>query len=191
MSPFFANILLKDFDRAIEKANLSMVRYADDLIILAVSEAECFDIHNFCKKELAKLSLSIPDPGPASKTQIYSPTKTAEFLGVGIVINGHDYVINILEAQTQTIRDRIFSFSDFSKLVKEGVTIAKLGQRMEGMISGYLAAYSYCMNVAQLEMALNKTRSDTLKKIYVKDLGMDFSSLSEEKMRFLGLVSDI
>lgn len=54
--------------------------------------------------------------------------------------------------------------------------------------SGYLAAYSFCNHIAQLEMVLNSARSDTLQKIYVKDLGIDLSNISEEKRQFLGLI---
>ena len=187
LSPFYANLILRDFDSEIQSQGLSMIRYADDLIILCKTEKECSDTHETCKKELDKLSFSIPEPGDKSKTRIYSPDETAEFLGVGIVPSGKDYVINILKPQTNKIRQRIMDFSDFNILLDKGVTISKLGQRLEGIISGYLDAYRHCDNLTQLRDALDYSRDKSLRKIYADGLGIDLKGLTEEKLRFLGL----
>jgi retron-type reverse transcriptase len=73
LSPFFANLILKDFDRLIEYADINMVRYADDLICFAGSQNACEDIHGHVRESLAREKLQIPDPGSNSKTQIYAP----------------------------------------------------------------------------------------------------------------------
>ena len=187
LSPFYANLVLKNFDSEIQSKGLSMVRYADDLIILCKSKEECHYIHNICKLELNKLTLSIPDPGVNSKTQIYNPEEIAEFLGVGIVPSGKKYAIKILKDQKNKIIQRIMDLADFKALMSEGVTIAKFGQRVEGVISGYIDAYSHCDNLSQLTEALDYSREKSLRKIYVDGLGMDLTKLSPEKINFLGL----
>lgn len=92
LSPFFANLILKDFDKNIEANEYKMIRYADDLIIFTDSHSECLEIHEFCKNLLNTLELRIPEPGHDSKTKIYRPDETAEFLGVGLVRAGETYV---------------------------------------------------------------------------------------------------
>lgn len=189
LSPFYANLILRDFDSEIQLHNLDMVRYADDLIIFCKTKEQCLNSHNICESELNKLLLSIPEPGPSSKTRIYKPSEIAEFLGVGIVPSGKHYTINILKGQTDKIRQRIVDYSDFDALLKEGVNITKLGQRLEGVISGYLDAYSHCDNIVQLNDALNDSRDKALRKIFVDGLGMNLKKLSHEKLYFLGLMN--
>ncbi len=70
-----------------------------------------------------------------------------------------------------------------------GVNITKLGQRLEGVISGYLDAYSHCDNIVQLNDALNDSRDKALRKIFVDGLGMNLKKLSHEKLYFLGLMN--
>lgn len=187
LSPFYANLILRDFDSEIQSKGFDMIRYADDLIILCKAEDECSNAHDICKVELNKLKLSIPEPELGSKTEVYSPGKVAEFLGVGLVPSGKKYSVNIAKLQTEKIKQRIIDFSDFKTLLDEGVTIAKLGQKLEGMITGYLDAYNHCDNLKQLSSALDSSREKALKKIYVDGLGMNLELLSPEKNRFLGL----
>jgi RNA-directed DNA polymerase len=187
ISPFFANLFLGDFDRCIQSKGLSMIRYADDLIIFCETGEDCLNAHKICRDELSRIHLSIPEPGPNSKTKIYKPTDVAEFLGVGVVPMGNTYSINILKVQTDKIRQKIDSLSDFNTLIDDGITIAKLGQKLEGLVAGYLEAYSYCDNLSQFGSALDVACDNSLRKIYVDGLGMDLKILSSEKKAFLGL----
>lgn len=187
LSPFYANLVLRDFDTEIQKQGLHMIRYADDLIILCKTKELCLKAHDICKSELKKLSLSIPEPDIKSKTVIYQPNDTAEFLGIGIVPNGKQYSIIILKDQKNKITQRIIDLSDFKTLLEEGITISKLGQRLEGVISGYFDAYSHCDNLNQLSDALDSSRDKALIKIYTDGLGMNLKTLSPEKIKFLGL----
>ena len=70
LSPFFANLMLRDFDASIENHGLNMIRYADDFIILSSSKTKCFNIHKLCKEELAKIELNIPEIEDKTKTKI-------------------------------------------------------------------------------------------------------------------------
>uniref|UniRef100_UPI001F1392BC reverse transcriptase domain-containing protein n=1 Tax=Alcaligenes xylosoxydans xylosoxydans TaxID=85698 RepID=UPI001F1392BC len=58
LSPFFSNVLLREFDEALVKRQYQAVRYADDLIFFADSEAECLKIFDYCRAELG----GWPDP---------------------------------------------------------------------------------------------------------------------------------
>lgn len=78
LSPF-SNVLLQKFDEALVKRRFQAVRYADDLIFFADSEAECFAIFDYCQAELGRLGLEIPSIGEGSKSEIYAPAASAEF----------------------------------------------------------------------------------------------------------------
>ena len=95
LSPFFANLILQPFDNAVVQANFPAVRYADDLVFFAPNEQKCYEIHSFCRTELGKLTLEIPDISPDSKSCIYPPETPAEFLGLGLcLINAKERLIN-------------------------------------------------------------------------------------------------
>lgn len=78
LSPILSNFVLREFDRIFARRGFGLIRYADDLIVLAGSRDECERIKEITISELAKLKLSI---NPA-KTVIYSPEQPAEFLGM-------------------------------------------------------------------------------------------------------------
>jgi RNA-directed DNA polymerase len=67
LSPFFANLLLKNFDESIQNANISMVRYADDLICFCETNDACSAAHDLVGAALLKEGLAVPPVGPQSK----------------------------------------------------------------------------------------------------------------------------
>ena len=151
------------------------------------NESQCREIHNFCESELSKIGLSIPAPAPSSKTQIYGPDDVAEFLGVGLVKAGNKYTVKLLKQQKKKILQQLQDSVEFNQLIKNGVTIGKLSQRIEATISGYVSAYDFCENRPQLEQALDKTKAEALSKIYEQDLGINLTKLSAEQKHFLDL----
>ncbi len=187
LSPIFANIMLRDFDRHIELEGINMVRYADDLIVLCDSEDECVKVHRDFVSELSKIGLTIPDPGTGSKTVIYNPSESAEFLGVGLVPNGTGFSLDILSAQTTKIYQVIQSIANFDTLAKEGVTIGRFGQKLDGVISGYLAAYDYCDNYKQFEQGIASAKKKALQALYEDGLGLSLASMTDSQRFFLGV----
>ena len=190
LSPFFSNLVLKNFDKSVEQANFKMVRYADDLIIFASSEQECLDVHAFCKSELGKIKLAVPEIGDKSKTIIYHPTDIVEFLGVGIKPDNRDitgYSLQILKPQFKEIRNKFLHLADMAHLRHEQLTLTQLGRRLDGMIAAYLGSYDYCDNVAKLEENLLFWKNETLSRIYKNELGIDVDKLTDDQRHFLGI----
>ena len=77
LSPLLANIYLHAFDKAMTRAGIRMVRYADDLLLLCRSEGRARQAFNHAQKRLATLKLQL-NP---NKTQIASFDNGIEFLG--------------------------------------------------------------------------------------------------------------
>jgi len=81
LSPVLCNVYLDALDHAANSRGLVMVRYADDFVILAESEAEARDGLRWCSEYLmTELALELN----AEKTHIIPPGTQAEFLG-GII----------------------------------------------------------------------------------------------------------
>ena len=77
LSPLLANIYLHPFDKAMTRAGIQMVRYADDLLLLCRSERRAHHALQYAQKRLAVLKLAV-NP---KKTQISHFNDGIEFLG--------------------------------------------------------------------------------------------------------------
>ncbi|MDE0399155.1 MAG: reverse transcriptase domain-containing protein [Candidatus Poribacteria bacterium] len=77
LSPLLANIYLHPFDKAMTRAGIRMVRYADDLLLLCRSESRAQHALQHAQKQLATLKLEL-NP---KKTQIADFNTGIEFLG--------------------------------------------------------------------------------------------------------------
>jgi len=82
LSPILSNFLLRHFDKAFTDNRYDLVRYADDLIVLASSRDECTAIKALTIGELSKLGLEVSE----EKTEICAPHEPVEFLGMELGI---------------------------------------------------------------------------------------------------------
>jgi len=186
LSPFFANLILRRFDRTINAKGIKMIRYADDLLCLASSESECHEIHGHISEGLQVEGFSIPPPGASSKTKFYSPDEAAEFLGVSLRPNNGAYVLEVGSEQTEKVRQRIRDAVEIGQLLNTGIQLSGFFRRLDGIIDGYDGAYKYCDNYAHFQTVLEGVRSQAISRMF-EALGLDVSALSLEKRRFLGV----
>ena len=77
ISPLLANLYLHPVDRLLVVRGYRVVRYADDLVVQARSEADVVAARKQLEQVLAARGLSLN----AAKTQIVAPTKDFTFLG--------------------------------------------------------------------------------------------------------------
>lgn len=187
LSPFFANLLLKPFDSYIESCELKMVRYADDFVIFSKTEEGCKEIHSICKTALKDLNLQIPEIEENTKTQIYPPKKSAEFLGIGLVRSDKEYKMNVLPEQMLIIKTKFFQFSDFKYLIDNYVNLSTLNKKLEGSIAGYIGSYHYADNLPEIIVEFENYKKEILSKIYSNGLSINIDKLSSEQRYFLGL----
>jgi RNA-directed DNA polymerase len=187
LSPLFANIILQDFDNEIVQGGYVAIRYADDLIFFADSERTCVEIHDFCRRELKKLGLAVPDVAPKSKSRIYKPEEPAEFLGLGLVREQQHYVLRLMPDQIERIRRELLQLGSISELLSRRVTLANLGSHIQNRVTGYFSAYEACTNVEALENEFDALTQRVLFSIYRDGLKIDIPSLSSEARTFLGL----
>lgn len=103
LSPLLANIYLHPFDKAMTRAGIRLVRYADDLLLLCRSESRARHAFQHAQKRLATLKLEL-NP---QKTQIAHFDNGIEFLGHRFDRDGcyqpvPDSQAKILKAQIQS-----------------------------------------------------------------------------------------
>ncbi|HCS64166.1 MAG TPA: hypothetical protein DIW64_08835, partial [Cellvibrio sp.] len=115
ISPYLSNLYLAEFDKAAIKLGLPMIRYADDIIAFGNSEEDCLKIHEFCKNELDKLELKIPEVSEKDKNIIAPPNQTIEFLGLGISKDKKaGYKLIVTDDQIAKIKTKLFEMTDIN-----------------------------------------------------------------------------
>lgn len=185
LSPFFANLLLVDFDKTVEANGFRMVRYADDLIFFSDSIASCESIHSACKDALNRLGLSIPDIAPNSKTRIYEPHQGAEFLGVELVKDSTGYRLEIADEQADSVRETIMKYADGPQLLARGITFTRYGRSLESTAAGYMSAYGFCDNFDEFEKKVSAWKSDAMQRLLKNWLRVPIAKLDESQKKFL------
>ena len=154
LSPILSNFLLRDFDQAFAAAHYDLVRYADDLIILASTREECVAAEVLTRAELSKLGLALSE----QKTEILAPDEPAEFLGMELSPKPgtSTYCLMISNQQLAKIREQFTKFHDVDFAVKEGLDLPKLLRRLENMKSGYRTAYRVADNFHALDQQIGR-----------------------------------
>lgn len=187
LSPLFANMMLHPFDTACTRRKIPAVRYADDLIFFAKSEDEAKELQSFCKMELEKLKLNIPDLGAGSKSQIYHPSQTATFLGVEFALGAKGkYELRVGKEQIHAIKMRILSLGNLTELQNRQIDITRFGNVLMATTAAYKAHYGFCSNVADLGNNVDVWRKKALSTVY-QQLGIDDSKLDDKAKWFLAL----
>lgn len=191
ISPYLSNLYLADFDKAVIKSEIPMIRYADDIIAFGNSEEDCLRIHEFCKTELDKLKLKIPEISEKDKTIIATPNQTIEFLGLGISKDKKSgYKLIVTDDQIAKIKTKLYELTDINYCYKNRITIGGLIQKIDNRIRGYDNAYNICSNINSLSQSLDDMKSDVLGKILSSNFGIDIKNLSRKKKIFLELAKD-
>jgi retron-type reverse transcriptase len=186
LSPILSNFVLKDFDLAFTEAGYDLVRYADDLIVLASSQTECEQIKEFTIEQLRIVGLDISIP----KTEIRAPNEPVEFLGMelGLKKGGTGYSLTVSEEQIARIRETFTDFHDPDFALREKLDLPKLLRRLENMKSGYRAAYGLADNFVGLSQQLDQWFSNRVVSVYASIFTQaKIDGLTKNQRRFLQL----
>jgi len=190
LSPILSNFLLRDFDQAFTAARHDLVRYADDLIILASTREECAAAEALTRVELSKLGLGLNE----QKTETWAPDESVEFLGMelGLKPGTPTYRLTISNQQLAKIREQFTKFHDVDFAVKEGLDLPKLLRRLESMRSGYRTAYRVADNFEALDQQLDQWTGNCITKIYTSMFDAKaIAKLTATQRRFLMLPQQV
>lgn len=189
LSPYFAGMILRDLDRAIQKRGIPAIRYVDDIVAFFDSKKECEAFHAFLQDVLDGVGLSVGTVGASgSKTRIYHPAESAMFLGMEISRSSEsNYGLRISEASIQNIAAKFAKAGDIEVLLQKNVTLPRLGRFLDAMESGYLHAYEGAGNHAALVTEVRAMKAAALAYALEQALGEQVSNLGRKERRFLGI----
>ncbi|MBL9068580.1 MAG: hypothetical protein JNM03_01145 [Sphingopyxis sp.] len=189
LSPYFAGLILRDLDKTLEKHGYRAIRYVDDIVAFFDCEEECTSFDKFLRGELEKLSLSIGAIGTKnSKTKVYKPEESAEFLGMEIAFSDSgEYELRISDKCVQNIGAKIAGLGRVDALLQKRVTLPRLGGFLDALSSGYLQAYKGAANHTELVHEVSTMKRAALVSAIEEALGQHFSALNKKQRRFLGI----
>ena len=151
------------------------------------SEDEARTVQQFCIRELTALRLDIPELGQNSKTQIYGPAESAEFLGVDLrAVAGGQFEVAVSSELMHQIKQRIYLYGNLTELQARGLDITRFGNALRAAVAAYGATYSYCANAKDLKNHLASWEQEVMTRI-IRELGIDVNALSSGQRWFLGL----
>jgi RNA-directed DNA polymerase len=156
LSPVLSNLVLREFDLKLYRVGISLVRYADDFVILADSENECLTALDLVRNLLARKGHSVPDLGPKSKTQIYSPDKAVEFLGFELRPNDGSYEIAVPCVAFDEVKQRLRQFESFDLVRDRWQHLSRAISALNSISDGFIGSYRPAKNFHDLRSHANR-----------------------------------
>ncbi len=193
LSPTFANLVLSEFDAAIEKKNIKMVRYADDVVVFADCKGAALEAGEFVKEQLSSIGHSIPDLEQGGKTQLVTKFEPLQFLGREIVFSERqgDFIQRVSKSKIEKMKEKIIELSDVDQAIKENLSFPDLAQRIARKAASFLHSYSDAYNASHLENELRNARNLAQTKMIESVFGKDaISKIAPKHRAFIGLVGE-
>jgi retron-type reverse transcriptase len=190
LSPLFAGVYLRDFDRSMARLKVPVARYVDDIVAFFDTERAARDFHNRISDALGSIGLSLgPLDAVGSKTAIIPPGDPAPFLGMEICRSPTG--VHRLQVSASCIGDcvkRIRAAGDLDFLSEKRVRLTAMGQYFRSIVNGYVHAYAEARNCDDLkdgiEHAAQAAQAAILRELFGK---ARLESLSAKQFEFLGV----
>ena len=134
LSPLLANIYLHPFDKALTRAGIRLVRYADDLLLLCRNESRARHAYQLAQKQLATLKLAL-NP---KKTEIAEFNTGVEFLGH--IFDRDGCYQPIPESQAKSLQNQVQHAlkNGAAHVVHSGQHVTQRGKNIATHLSGRL-----------------------------------------------------
>lgn len=189
LSPVLSNLLLRDFDRALVKAGLNVIRYADDIIVFAKSEAECLSALSRIQYDLKSIRLNIPELFDCEKTKIRRPNQYVEFLGVDIAPTAsRTYELRAPFRRLAKVEENLANICTVDYCVENLVTLPALLRSIESSIEGHKRAVAGLSSADEFVARLSRLRNKYSSELLISIIGKRaFENLSDEKLAVIGL----
>jgi RNA-directed DNA polymerase len=182
LSPLLANFYLYPFDKAMTDAGFSLVRYADDFVVMCESVQRAEVAYNTAKTILeGQLHLTLHPLGPSSKTKITLYSKGFSFLGLqfqGTQVRPCAKAVAKFRERVSDIADARHGYNLFS-------TLAQLKLVIEGWGHAY-ASYDSREEFESMDRHIREAISSYLRQHDFMKAGQ---VAGNHQMKILGLPS--
>lgn len=135
LSPLLSNIFLSPFDLRLKDKGFKLVRYADDFVILCVSDKECREAYIECSAILKELNLEIHKLEKGGKTRIVDFNKhdTMDFLS--ITFDGSLFYPSL--ANVERLKSKIRDVCNGKDKYCVSTLLIKIKNKLDGWVSAF------------------------------------------------------
>lgn len=190
LSPMLANLALAEFDAAVLRRGIRMVRYADDIVVFATTKRSALEAGRFVQERLEALGHSIPQIGNDSKTRVATKFEPFQFLGREIIFSERegDFVQRVPKSKISKMKSAILDLSDLQRLLEDNSTFPDVSNKITQKAASFIASYSDAHNAMHVENEMKIARVEALKKIYSQVFGQSaMDAVNSKHLQFLGL----
>lgn len=135
LSPLLSNIFLSPFDLRLKDKGFKLVRYADDFVVMCVSEKECKEAYTECSVILEELNLEIHKLEEGGKTRIVDFNKhdTMDFLSV--TFDGNLFYPSL--ANVERLKSKIRDVCNGKDKYCVSTLLIKIKNKLDGWVSAF------------------------------------------------------
>ena len=187
LSPVLANFYLYPLDQAMIKERFRMVRYVDDLVVLARDEREANVAHELCCNVLGDLNLKCHPldesvDGRSSKTRIVPPRRSFDFLGLTFYWDS----IEPRRKKREGLTRRLRGITDARE--NKHATLVSVISDINAVVNGWLTSFSMC-NFSEQQIDDIDHHARTLVSGWMHEVGLSSSRnfLNHDRARLIGL----
>jgi len=175
LSPMLANIALYELDNFITKKNIPAIRYVDDIVIFASSNAEAKKHFANIENKLSSLDLGLPPPVEETKTEFIGPNGSFEFLGVEMYFSekSNQWEHRVPVKQINKIENALTDLGDLNHLVSNNLTLHDFAIKVAGKRNAYKNAYKGAKNLDHVLQKIDETRNNSTLSILSDLFGID------------------
>lgn len=188
LSPFYAGVYLRDFDKWLIKNGIPAARYVDDVVAFFKTEAEARMFHPLIAAKLESIGLKIGDmDDPTSKTKLYAPNEAADFLGMEIRETPRGYQLFVSDKTISAIEAKLTKLASAEAMFEKGIVLTTLGSYLSALSSGYKHAYDGAHNHDAFVNRILECCEDLKRAVLLELFGDRVDDLSSSQRRFVGI----
>ena len=187
LAPVLSNLLLAPIDRAAKQRGIAVVRYADDVAILAATESSARDAFNWYKLQIESLGLTIYDPAsaPRTKARVIDDVRQigVDYLGCFVEVTKTGIRVRPQNVKVQSIIRRISGI-----LLKRGR--AGFPSRIieaDAVANAWIASYRKICGMGRAIRTISDAASESIESLLrSKKILAPGQMLSQDQRAFLG-----
>lgn len=174
LSPLVGNLVLSEFDTAVNSRNVTCLRYVDDLILIGPTESAVKRTFNWAKKELSNLGLTLYDPfqgDTSGKADAGHTNTTINFLGCDISRNfirperkARDKLLSKVEHR---LSESMVAFKDPKNIKAKRLDLTNTLKSVDNLLMGWGNQYSFC-NYSHIQKHLDKKVNEKIRTYLTK-----------------------
>lgn len=188
LSPVLSNLVMRDFDRGLEKAKLKAIRYADDVVVFCDSEADCEAALETIQSLLKPLGLKLPALSEGGKTAITPARKACEVLGVELRLVRDQYEMCAPSGRLDDLAADFAEVASAQYCSANKITLTRMLAHLDAVARGHKRTVVGLKNAADFQARVDAIQRKAVSALLKSLVGEKaYAALTDQKLAVLGV----